>query len=428
MPTPTRLNKKIIDSLPPPAQSAKRGYVIRDTSVRGLILSVNKQSKSWKVQRDLYRNGKLVRTVQVSIGSWPDVDVDGARTAANEVIALIKSGVDPNAPQEQPQTSVLSWTVEQLYDEYMRDMEKRDCRDISVADVKYRLDTYLADWKPRLITSLTKAECRARHTKITADVAKQTKWATGKRTANLAMKQLKWALNFAAAMCEDHETLPTNPVSAVTMHKERAANRALVLNELPEWWGKVQLLPNPLRRQMHILNLLSALRPGTLVAIRREWIDLDARKISIPRTHMKSDEPFELPLSQYMCDVVKTALSIGDVLYGKSDWLFPTRSKDGQRVIASKVWKEGSLPSETGHILRHTYRTIAETTTVPVPHRRMLLNHALEGMDAIYVDKRQLFDDLLKSQELMTARILELCKATPAVHAEPDAGATQLAA
>ena len=72
------------------------------------------------------------------------------------------------------------------------------------------------------------------------------------------------------------------------------------------------------------------------------------------------------------------------------------------------MWREKSLPSETGHILRHTCRTIAETTTIPHSHCRLLLDHALDGMDAVYVDKRQLFCDFLASQEIMTDKILKL--------------------
>lgn len=65
------------------------------------MLSINKNgTKTWKVQRDLYRNGKLIKTVRMTIGEWPDVDADGARTRAQEVIADIKRGIDTNRPVE----------------------------------------------------------------------------------------------------------------------------------------------------------------------------------------------------------------------------------------------------------------------------------------------------------------------------------------
>ena len=133
---------------------------------------------------------------------------------------------------------------------------------------------------------------------------------------------------------------------------------------------------------------------------------------------MKSSKLFALPLSNYMCDIVRTAITIGDLIFPATEWLFTTRSKDRQQVIATQVWKEKSLPSDTGHILRHTYRTIAETTAIPPSHSGLLVDHALGGMDNVYVDKTQLFSDLLESQEAMTRRVLELCKASPPAQAQ----------
>lgn len=429
---PMRLTKKVIEALPT-AQANGKSYLVRDTVVRGLLLAVNRTApNTWKVQRDLYRDGRLVKTVRTTIGKWPELDVDGARTKALEVIAQIKRGTDPNAAPDKPAgpktDSVLTWTIERAYDEYAADMRKRGARDRSVDEMKWRLETYLGDWKTRSIVSLTKAECRARHELITANIAAayehkngKQRGYDGKRTANHVMGELKSALNFAASMCEESESLPSNPVAAVTMHKIRAASRSLAFVDLPEWWGKVQKLPNPLRRVMHMLGLLSGLRPGTLVAIERRWIALDRQTISIPHTHMKSKEPFELPLSMFMCELVGSAIATGDIMYNGSQWLFPTRSRDGKKIIATQVWKEDSLPSETGHILRHTYRTIAETTGIPHTHRRLLLDHSLGGMDAVYVDKRQLFRDLLASQEVMTATILNMCRADSAARASSGA-------
>jgi len=324
---PARLTKKMIEALPG-AKSAS--FMVRDTGVRGLILSVNKNgTKTWKVQRDLYREGKLIKTVRTTIGEWHDLDVERARTRAQEIIARIKRGVDPNARSEEAPDSVLSWTLERLYREYEAHMRKQERRDVSIDDMQYRLDKYLADWKTRRIVTITKAECKARHNKITKDVAERTKWANGKRSANLVLKQLKWALNYAAKQCEDHETLPSNPVAAVTMHKERGSGRSLPLDDMQDWWAKVQGLPNPLRRQMHILGLLSGARPGTLVAIRREWINLDRQAIAIPpHTHEVGRDlrfaPIRLHVrycthsDQYRrCPVSGTRMALSDALEGR---------------------------------------------------------------------------------------------------------------
>jgi integrase len=176
-------------------------------------------------------------------------------------------------------------------------------------------------------------------------------------------------------------------------------------DELPDWWARVQQLPNPLRRAMHTFGLFSGLRPGTLVSLRREWVHLDEAAISIPK--MKSGKPFDLPLSGYMIDLVREALATVDMLYPGSPWLFSTRSRAG-RVIATATWKERTLPSQTGHILRHTYRTVAQRAGIDQVYARLLLDHRVPGIDGVYIHEKALFDRLVATQERMTAAILAL--------------------
>ena len=163
---------------------------------------------------------------------------------------------------------------------------------------------------------------------------------------------------------------------------------------------------------MHELGLLSGLRPGTLVSLRREWVQLGDRAIRIPK--MKSGREFDLPLSEHMIGVVQRALDLGDVLYPKAPWLFPTRSTNDQRtVIATQVWREKTLPSETGHILRHTYRTIAQRVGIDKIEARLLLDHTVPGIDGVYIHEKALFDKLLAAQERMTKEILTLLASRP---------------
>ena len=97
------------------------------------------------------------------------------------------------------------------------------------------------------------------------------------------------------------------------------------------------------------------------------------------------------------------------MLFPGSPWLFPTRSsKEGRGVIATQVWREKSLPSETGHILRHTYRTVAQSIGIDQVSARLLLDHRVPGIDGVYIHQRALFGPLLAAQEKMTAAILAL--------------------
>jgi integrase len=88
--------------------------------------------------------------------------------------------------------------------------------------------------------------------------------------------------------------------------------------------------------------------------------------------------------------------------------MFPTRSNDGRRVIATQVWREKTLPSETGHILRHTYRTLAHAAGITDTDARLLLDQKVPGISGVYIQEQALFTHLRHQKEHMTAYILKL--------------------
>ena len=135
---------------------------------------------------------------------------------------------------------------------------------------------------------------------------------------------------------------------------------------------------------------------------------------------MKSGRKFDLPLSAHMSELAKRAIALGDVLYPGTAWLFPTRAnKDDAKastkrgdVIATQVWREKTLPSETGHLLRHTYRTIAQRISIDKIEARLLLDHTVPGIDGVYIHEKALFDKLLEAQERMSAALSGLLTKT----------------
>jgi integrase len=162
---------------------------------------------------------------------------------------------------------------------------------------------------------------------------------------------------------------------------------------------------------MHEFRLYSGLRPGTLVALRRDWIQWRDRAVSIPK--MKSGSSFDLPLSDHMIQVLKRAIAIGDVLFPRSEWVFPKRASRTIPGAAScaatryrrRSGREKSLPSETDHLLRHTYRTNAQRICLDKIEARLLLDHTVPGIDGVYIHEKALFDRLLIAHEQMTAAI-----------------------
>ena len=284
---PRKLTEGFIQSLP-----LGTPLIVRDTKVTGLMVDVNRTCKSYKVQRDLWQGQRgrrtLVKTVRHTLGTTDELTLDQARLKAEDVIRQIKLGIDPNAPLADQKAE--GWTVDILFDEYAADLRKRECAERTVVDTLARRDRYLADWKKLPLTGLTRSLVRAKHHELTVE--------RGKVTANHVMRDFRAAYNLALRVIDNPDLLPDNPVKAVTFNKERRKNAVIHPDDLPDWWARIQALPNPLRRTMHEFGLYSGLRPGTLVALRREWIKLKDRAIAIPK--MKSGRHFDLPLSQHM--------------------------------------------------------------------------------------------------------------------------------
>ena len=394
--SPTRLTEALIQSY----NCADGPFEVRDTVVPGFLLAVNKRSKVFKIQRDLWvgRAGsrRLVKTVRRSLGTTTELTLRKARQDAALLLEDIRNGIDPNADLHDQSSA--SWTVADGYDEYIADMRARECSEVTIKGVIYRRDRYLKAWLKIPLQEIKRSMCRARHRELSSK--------NGKVVANQVFREFRAMYNIALRAMDEVDDLPDNPVKAVTFNKERRAGKLIMPDDLPHWWERVDGLDNPLRKAMHEFGIFSGLRPGTLVSLELDWVNENERAIVIPR--MKAGRPFALPLSDHMLGIVSRATEIGQLFFPKSKWLFPTRSSKTGEVIACQVWKERALPSETGHILRHTYRTVAQRVNVDPINRRLLLDHKVPGIDGVYVHERALFDKLLESQELVSAELLRL--------------------
>ncbi len=403
-----RLTEKLVEAL----EHDGKPYVVRDEAVRGFMVAVNKRSKTYKIQRDLWvgpvGRRRLVKTVRRSIERADRMSLKEARREATLLIARIDAGEDPNAKEKAAVVRADAWTVERMFAEYARDMEARDLGERTIADHLGRMARYLDDWRDLPITEVKRSMCRQKHEQLAR--------RHGKVTANKALRDFRSSYNFALRVVDDPDTLPDNPTKAVTFFRECSSGRVIMPSDLHDWHQKLARVPNPTRRLMHEFGLLSGLRPGTLVSLQRDWIDLPNHALDIPK--MKSGRSFSLPLSDRMEAIVERLMASAEALYPGTPYLFPSRSKQTSEVIPTRVWKEAQLPAETGHILRHTYRTVAQSIGIDPISAKLLLDHTVPGMDGVYVHERALFGRLLECQQRVTDELTRLMTTPPAAQKE----------
>lgn len=388
-----KLTAKILAALKP-------GQIVRDETVRGLFAeAVGEKRVSFKVQVDIPTgvesdDRKLRRkTFKHTLGRYPELSLEAARAEALRLLGEARAGRDPRgAAPAAPRV----WTVERMRDEYLADLEIRQRAERTRADVADWFTRYLADWLPLPVTHVTRAMARDRHAALTK--------AHGPVAANHALKTFRTAYNLARKV---HDSpLPENPADAVTYAPERAAHRSIAPVDLAGWYARLGKIPNPGRRLMHEVGLFGGLRPGNLVALEREWIRLAERVVVIPAERMKARREFHLPLSGHLVALLTRALAWSREMRSDSIYLWPTRSNDGREWIATQVWRERTMPSETGHLLRHTYSNAARLAGVDDVDRELLLAHRIPGVQGTYLHTPTLFGRLLESQERISAWLL----------------------
>lgn len=390
-----KLTSRVLEALEP-------GAIARDATVIGLFAEAGANGIALKVQAD-FRPGKRGQgsrqrtTLKITLGRWPALSLETARAEAMRWLAEVKAGRDP---RQGTASAPGQLTVRAMFEAYGADLRTRGAAARSIMDHADKLTRYLPSLAERTVASVKPSELRAEHARITLE--------HGKVAANKAMRAYRSAFNVALQHSDDPDALGGNPVRAIRFHPERRKEAVILPTDLRDWYARLQKIPNPLRRIMHELGLFSGLRPTALMTLETAWLQLGARAIVIPSERMKSRRHFALPLSQHMVGLVERALTIGAALYPGAPWLFSTRTADGAEVIATRVVRERSMPSETGHILRHTHATLAKAAGVDDMLASLLSDHKVAGIRGVYVHERALFDRLLAAQEQVTAHILSL--------------------
>lgn len=373
-------------------------FQVRDTVLPGFFAEVNKTNTALKIQVDLWVGDpgrkKLVRTIRHTIGHLGSISVAEARLIASELISKIKLGIDPFDAKPIP---TYQWTHRELIERYIDECIDRERREATIEGYRLSHRIYLSVWDEWPANSIKKSDARTLFKKLSKE--------NGKIAANKAMRLMSAAHNWAKTIDDDNTHFRINPIDGITLHAERGQNRSILPEELPSWKRSVELLRNPLRRELHYLNLYSALRARSILHTQRDWIDLPNRAIHFPGWAMKSGRDFDLPLSEQMERHVRNALDLSRTLYPEAKWLFPSWSRKGKKVIRTQVIRERTMPSLTGHILRKTHRTFAQRARINKVNARLLLDHVVEGIDGVYVDDRALFDPLLEDQQAISNEI-----------------------
>jgi len=367
--------------------AAEGQYKVRDCELSGLFVLVGKRRKSFMARGEFWRDGVREFTAQVKLGNVDDISTREARGKARDVLGSIARGERPGtAPQRRG-----SVTLRQAWERYRDAHMSRKGRSVgTVANYRDHMKRLFVDWLDKPLARLGRQPSLVveQHDLITKE--------NGPYIANGSMRSLRAVYNHARKSNPD---LPSvNPVSAIDWNKERRRETGMGPADIAAWLRELRALPNPLRREFHLLTLLSGSRPTALKNVRVENVELRRRLVHIPKPKGGEEKAFDIPLSRPMIRCIIRAIRLGRVMHPEHarSWLFPAESETGHLVEHKE---DRDTLSKWGNDLRQSYRTLAQAAGVSELDIHLLMNHSLPGVNAGYITRDRLLRDHLRSQQ-----------------------------
>jgi len=359
-----KLTKIIVDKAETPKDKDQVFY--RDEELKGFALRVTQSGiKSFVIEKLV--KGKVRR---ITLGRYGELTAEQARKEAQKLLCKIAAGIDLAA--EKKSEKIHRITLSDVFKDYLD--TRKNLADKTIYDYRRLIETAFTDWKNKPLLSLTKDKIAQHHTKLGQE--------NGEAYANLSMRVLRALFNFAAGQYEDtqgHSLIAENPVKRLSQTRAwyRIERRQTYIksHELGAWHEGVMQLGNEILRGYLLLLLFSGLRRQEAATLKWEYVDLEAKSLTILNT--KNHQPHTLPLSEYLYELLKQRRE-----KTSNDYVFPGTGAGGYiiepRKQMAKVIETTGIQF-TVHDLRRTFVTIAESLDISAYAAKRLVNHKMNN-------------------------------------------------
>ena len=353
------------------------------------------------MQGDLRQGGKRASSIRVAIGDTSQISTRTARATAKDYLAQISRGQHPKvgkaensktAPAEGKAIKSLSGiTLRQAWERYREaHLVRKGRSERTIESYRDHVERIFVDWLDTPLQELGSdpANVVTKHDDITKK--------NGPYIANGSMRTLRAIYNHAR---KAHKSLPAdNPVNAIDWNGEKRRDTGMGTSDLKGWFAELATLDNPVRREFHLFTLLSGCRPTALQEIQPRHLNFGRRMLHIPRPKGGAKRAFDIPLSRQMVLCLVRAIRFGRQMYPPqaADWIFPADSESGHLVEQKE---DRATLSKWGNDLRQSFRTIATAAGVSEFDAKLLMNHAIPGVNAGYITRHKLLEDHLRSQQ-----------------------------
>ena len=164
-------------------------------------------------------------------------------------------------PGEEAKIKPGSITLQRAWERYRDDHMIRKGRDArTIENYRDHMERLFADWLDKPLVRL------GRQPNLVADRHNKISKENGRYIANGAMRSLRAVYNHARKTNLDLP--PVNPVTAIDWNVEERRNTGMGTSHMAPWFAELAALTNPIRREFHLMTLLSGSRPTALKNVR----------------------------------------------------------------------------------------------------------------------------------------------------------------
>jgi integrase len=384
--TTARLNftKKTLEKLP----ATERRYNVFDEDVSGLGISVHPSG------RKTFFHLKKVQgwPRRATIGPFPDLSVEQARGRASELNGKFSTWKSTNYEGQSPlkpraKIPTLGEVLTDYTEKHLRPNAKNGERAVEYAN--WQFDRYLASWRNRPLSTITRAEVKNKHSEIGG--------AHGQVSANRLVTFIRalfgYALHPDVALWEGGVNPARDPKKF--LFAESSRERTIQREEAPKFFKELAIEPHRNLRDAILLALSTGARRGTIVAMQWNQIDWGHALWTIPnpKGKKKNHKPHIVPLTKLALTILKSRPRVAG-----SEYVFPGRKEGSHLVTLNKPWakflERTGIDDLTFHDLRRTLATQQGDTGAPVELIQKTLGHVESSEATRIYDRSERRDDV----------------------------------
>jgi integrase len=330
-------------------------YAVPDTAERDLYVRVSPAGKKTfvVVTRDINRKQKWI-----TIGEFPLMKLDAARTRSREVRGLVKTGASIEGPQS------FEAVANKWFDQVVKGKQRAE------KFVRQNIDNHLKTWAGRDFESIRRQDIASLLDKIERDAGP----SAADKILNIISRIASWYQSR-----HDSYTSPVVRGMRRVSIKEQARDRILNDDELRAIWKTAEA--NGQFGAFVRLLLLTGQRREKVATMK--WSDVADGVWTIPAEKREKGNAGSIKLPPVALEIIKAQVKISG-----NPYVFAGRTSGSHFSGYSKAkkWfdKKADVADWRLHDLRRTARSLMSRAGVNDRHAEQALGHAINGVEGTY--------------------------------------------